>query len=178
MAKKQRRQSAREAYIYRARSLRAIGVASYKKYRAGDLWRKIRARILQQHPECEVCGRPAVQVHHAKYSIPVLRGENLRPLYAVCRGCHFKAEFTGNGVKRSPRAATDRMHSMARDNGRRLHSHRGLNHPFSYHAKKAEKRAISKFEIEEGKRNAEATLADYRARQKSFKRRRGGVTPL
>jgi 5-methylcytosine-specific restriction protein A len=74
--------------------------AQYDKYqrdpdsvkRYGQLWRKIRARFLKEHPLCEMCKRegkltPAKQVHHV---VPLANGgtNESNNLMSVCLACH------------------------------------------------------------------------------------------
>lgn len=81
--------------IYRDRNalIREIGFKSYPDYLASELWRQIRRDFLSDNPNCYACEGPATQVHHRKYSRPVLLGRRPRHLRAVCAECHRSAEF-------------------------------------------------------------------------------------
>lgn len=50
-------------------------------------WRSARAAYAASHPTCEVCGAPAVEVHHV---VPLSRGgsSDARNLRALCLSCH------------------------------------------------------------------------------------------
>lgn len=54
---------------------------------ADKLWYEI---LMLKHPYCEVCGKPAVQIHHFYYkgSFGHLRYE-LDNGIGLCKGCHF-----------------------------------------------------------------------------------------
>lgn len=82
-------------YSYRNENLRAMGFRSYRAYLASDLWKQIRARVLERTGgRCERCRkRPASQIHHRAYDPATLRGENIDSLTAACAGCHKRAEL-------------------------------------------------------------------------------------
>lgn len=79
-------------YRYRDENLRALGFESYKMYLASALWKGIRARVLEQHPNCLRCGKKATQVHHRAYDPATLRGELLAAMNPACAKCHRRAE--------------------------------------------------------------------------------------
>lgn len=61
----------------------------YDDYLQGDLWKSIRSSILDRSSgRCECCGGTANQVHHKDYRPRVIRGDDFRPLVAVCKRCH------------------------------------------------------------------------------------------
>jgi hypothetical protein len=106
----------RRRRVYRERNLnlRAMGFASYKEYLRSDLWRSIRARVLEAHPDCFACGGTATQVHHRTYRKKDLEGRDLRKLFAVCASCHERCEFRdGDGEKLNPVQSTAKL-KMAR----------------------------------------------------------------
>lgn len=101
-------------YGRRNRLLNKLGWPSYDAYLASNLWAKIRAKQLRDHPHCYGCGRPASQVHHAKYTLDVMLGHNMDFLYSVCGGCHYRAEFDHNEIKNTLRQATKNLHKSRR----------------------------------------------------------------
>jgi hypothetical protein len=89
-----------DAYADRDATLRSLGFASYFAYTHGALWRIVRERALAVNGrECRRCGRLAVQVHHASYLREVLTGEDVSPLWPVCRSCHRHASLRPDGVR-------------------------------------------------------------------------------
>lgn len=80
--------------------LKSIGFSSYKAYLGSSLWMSIRARVLAQKPDCEMCGKKAACVHHRSYDKAVLLGERDSSLTSLCMGCHETIEFNGDGGKR------------------------------------------------------------------------------
>lgn len=101
-------------YVHRQLVLRRLGFQNYREYLASNLWAKIRAAKLKQHPRCFGCGRPATQVHHAKYTLDVMLGHNQDLLYSACGRCHNHSEFDKNGRKNNPRQATKRLKQIRR----------------------------------------------------------------
>jgi hypothetical protein len=160
------RRTAKWQYRDRARNLKALGYASYRDYLHSDTWRLIRAKVLARTPICEVCSKNfATQVHHSVYNQAVLKGDDLLPLFAVCGGCHFKAEFRNRDKKKiSPWQATQKMRQTARRKGvrtmHRIQRYKSLA--------RIESAKIKEFEREEGRRNAEKSLADLKARQAAW----------
>lgn len=95
-------------YIERKTILEKLGFGSYDKYLESALWKKIRLQVLQkQNYKCSVCGERANQVHHCSYNENNLSGKNLNSLVAVCRDCHYLAEFDYDGRKKSLSDAND-----------------------------------------------------------------------
>lgn len=81
-------------YQQRDIDLRVMGFGSYGEYRASDLWKGIRGQVFRRdRRECRCCRKKAEVVHHDSYAVPVLRGEDLLPLFAVCHKCHDRIEF-------------------------------------------------------------------------------------
>ena len=107
----------RSAYAKRDRVLWKLGYNSYAEYLASPLWKAIRARVLAASPECSACPRKATQVHHQRYTEPVLRGQLDHCLSPVCGSCHKKAEFgerRGKPFKLTPKVATQRLAEWAK----------------------------------------------------------------
>lgn len=99
-----------QTYSDRSTALLALGFSSYPEYLRSGLWLEIREKILiLSNYCCEFCGQIAGEVHHAKYSVEVLRGDDLRWLHAVCRKCHERGEYFASGDKSLPLQATRRM---------------------------------------------------------------------
>jgi hypothetical protein len=86
--------------------LAKMGFQSYEAYLLSPLWAAIRQRKWEEDGKvCWGCGEPADSVHHADYSLGVLKGEALHRLFSVCEACHKMCEFF-LGVKLGPGEAT------------------------------------------------------------------------
>jgi len=87
-------------YRRRDKLLHELGYASYTDYLRSPTWRKVSARVMQRvQGRCEICGEPASEVHHLKYSEEVIlrHKHKLRHLIAICRNCHRDGEFDSSG---------------------------------------------------------------------------------
>jgi hypothetical protein len=85
-------------YDQRNRLLKKLGYTSYSEYLASDEWKVIRTRVLASGPQCVMCDRPSVVVHHVKYWDTVLLGLQDSCLAPLCHGCHERIEVV-DGVK-------------------------------------------------------------------------------
>jgi len=111
--KPNRRYSLNE-YGKRNRVLKALGYASYAAYLASDLWRTIRARVLQRDGHvCRGCGGRANQAHHRNYRSDVLAGVNDVHIVSMCNDCHEEIEFDGDR-KVSTRTANKKLKERRR----------------------------------------------------------------
>jgi 5-methylcytosine-specific restriction endonuclease McrA len=66
--------------------------ALYKSHK----WRLLRDEKLKANPECELCGKKAVDVHHR---VPVKAGGkffDIDNLISLCRGCHNEIHSKNN----------------------------------------------------------------------------------
>lgn len=82
--------------------LRGMGYESYAAYLLSPLWQTIRRGAFALYgSQCVACQKKATQIHHRDYSPETLKGESLKSLCPICRGCHDKIEFTEDGRKRS-----------------------------------------------------------------------------
>lgn len=109
----------RRMRVYRERNrvIRAMGFKDYAAYLKSDLWKGIRERVLAERPHCEGCGKDANQVHHSAYRKKDLEGRDLRRLYSVCGGCHYRSEFRSRDhEKLNPKQATTKLAQIARTN--------------------------------------------------------------
>lgn len=70
----------------------------YSGYLKSPEWRLIRKAVLSERPNCEVCGKPAEQVHHHSYHTLVMAGALNQSLVSVCELCHQTIEFE-KGIK-------------------------------------------------------------------------------
>jgi 5-methylcytosine-specific restriction endonuclease McrA len=117
-----------EEYAERNEILFELGFRDYARYLRSRLWKDIRARKLEQDPECYGCGRGddkiTLQVHHGKYTYDNLAGNTLADLYTVCARCHHWIEVTRAGYKRNPEDATKELHRL-----RKLYALRQNNKP-------------------------------------------------
>lgn len=87
-----------------------MGFASYEKYLSSRLWRDIRNRVLlSANGECFCCKKPPNQIHHCDYTEFALNGTDLSVLWAICRKCHFWAEFHTTENKYPLDVATRRL---------------------------------------------------------------------
>lgn len=92
------------SYVGRNAVLKQLGFASYQDYLASPLWQEIRQRVFaQKGRDCYLCGRPACQVHHERYTAKALRGKRTRHLWPICPDCHRGIEF--DGERKRPVAA-------------------------------------------------------------------------
>jgi hypothetical protein len=80
-------------YARRDRVLYQLGFSSYREYLNSQYWKAIRAAKMLNTPDCEICDRPATQVHHLDYSEETLRGRKEESLVSICGGCHLRLEF-------------------------------------------------------------------------------------
>ena len=99
-----------EEYADRNKLLIELGYRDYKHYLRSSLWKTIRARKIEQDPECYGCNRGddriTLQVHHGKYTEANLTGKSLEHLFTICARCHKWIEVTRAGYKRNPHDAT------------------------------------------------------------------------
>ncbi len=80
-------------YKERATSLRSLGYTgedAYNDYLANALWKTIREIVYKKKGNKCKCGKPATQVHHLNYALPVMLGIDIKPLEPVCDKCHTK----------------------------------------------------------------------------------------
>lgn len=77
----------------------------------GHTWRKVRNAYIAEHPMCERCGAPALDVHHRDGRHPGEPGANhWTNLEALCRSCHrWETEHT-----KRPGFAVTTSHSRSR----------------------------------------------------------------
>ena len=108
------RREVRAQYRWRDRRLREAGFSSYRGYLASVVWRKIRARVMVDGPQCwALCGRKATQVHHTDYFVATLAGDDLSKLLPVCGACHQRIEYHDKaGHKLSPSQASSKLRSL------------------------------------------------------------------
>jgi hypothetical protein len=85
-------------YAQRDSVLKAMGYASYAEYLASPLWQGIRARLLKVCSQCP-CGAAATEIHHRTYKRRYMegRGKVHKFMTPVCRACHQRIEFDGDG---------------------------------------------------------------------------------
>jgi hypothetical protein len=100
-------------YMRRNEVLQRLGFATYADYLASPQWRIIRQRVLKRDRyKCHGCGNEAIQVHHQQYTKPVLMGDDIEPLVAICVKCHKGIELNANGDKVSLAAANSRLQAI------------------------------------------------------------------
>lgn len=156
-----RERAMRAEYGARNKNLRAMGFENYREYLKSEIWQRIRRLILREGVECVGgCGRAATQVHHGRYSRDVLEGRDLRHLYPICGGCHFRSEFTKAGEKLGPGRATKKLRRKAHRNGRPLKRPGGMAKMERQDPKAAARRKVDDIAT------AKATQDDYRRRKK------------
>lgn len=96
-----------------AKGYEGAGFQSYKEYLESPLWAEIREdKLKKRNYECCCCGGRATQIHHSSYDKKVMAGEDDgRFLYAVCKDCHHKLEFT-DGKKNSLEEANKKLRAI------------------------------------------------------------------
>lgn len=73
-----------ERYCTRHHTAGRSGTPGY-----GAAWRRVRDAYIAAHPQCERCGKRAIDVHHIDGRHPSDPGANdWRNLQALCRSCH------------------------------------------------------------------------------------------
>lgn len=92
-----------------------LGFGSYQNYLHSSTWKRIRKEVLEKrHYKCAMCGGCANQVHHLRYTKPVLLGEGdhyLGGLVAICDRCHYSVSMYAKANKIHEQYAYD----LARD---------------------------------------------------------------
>lgn len=97
-------------YAYRDDNLQRLGFSSYGRYLKSELWKTIRAAVLERdHHRCQFCGRLAKTAHHRAYDPATLAGECLNALSAICQRCHKRVEEPDN----FRRSRWDRLHDSS-----------------------------------------------------------------
>ena len=92
-------------YEEREKSLRSLGVASYRDYLRSETWIRIRSRVMSRdNGRCRTCGAPAREVHHNRYDLATMRGDSIDSLMGLCPECHDVAE---NGKRSIPSVSND-----------------------------------------------------------------------
>ncbi len=88
-------------YIGRNQSLKNIGYDSYKDYLKSSLWKDIRKKVFKNKGKiCILCQtNKATTIHHRRYSVIDLMGDDLTFLEPVCNECHDWLEFSIGGDK-------------------------------------------------------------------------------
>jgi hypothetical protein len=110
-------------YEKRNRVLREMGYRDYREYLKSDQWKEIRRRVLRPGLICECCQlAPANVIHHRKYDLGTLCGEDDFFLSPICDSCHDYAEVNDRGEKTGLNEANARLFSFA---ARRGHLMRG-----------------------------------------------------
>lgn len=88
-------------YNKRLSNLKHLGYESYTQYLRSSKWKNIRKKILvRDSNKCRSCGERASCVHHISYSVDVLNGEDLLPLYSMCNDCHNHIHRTEKKFKK------------------------------------------------------------------------------
>lgn len=86
----------------------------YSEYLASDLWKEIRARVLDRDKYlCQACFEKAEQVHHKNYKDATMQGLCLDGLISLCRKCHVKIELE-NGQTGGPKRANIKLRELMR----------------------------------------------------------------
>lgn len=109
-----------DEYAKRNATLKQLGFASYREYLESPLWAEIRARVFRlKGSECFLCGGAATQLHHNRYRLEELTGDNLKEIKPLCRPCHEQIEFFMQ-QKRPIRQVKAWYHRMRRERTKML----------------------------------------------------------
>jgi len=72
--------------------MKRLGFGTYQNYLRSNIWKEIRSKVLEKRRhKCHFCGGKANEVHHLRYTKPVLLAEGqywMGGLVATCRTCH------------------------------------------------------------------------------------------
>lgn len=92
VVKKPLRRNSIELYNKRNRYLIEIGFCDYDEYLGSDLYKSIRAELIEREGRCcMLCGKTDwVIVHHLDYTRGTLSGKVFRHMKLVCPYCHRK----------------------------------------------------------------------------------------
>lgn len=83
-------------YADRDAILATMGFVDYEAYLAADLWKSIRARVLDRDDrKCRLCEADTNVVHHHDYDAETLHGATLERMFSLCPCCHESIEFDG-----------------------------------------------------------------------------------
>lgn len=102
-------------FLERSNSLVELGFKTYQEYLISPFWKNIRTRVLKEAKDaCRLCRRKAWQIHHVKYDLATMKGENIVTLVALCGECHKLIEFGKRGRKASLPEANHRLRRFLR----------------------------------------------------------------
>ncbi len=74
-----------------SRTLERLGFKNYGEYIQSPLWQSIRRAVAELRGRfCVMCKEPSQETHHASYRYEVLAGNDIRPLFPLCKACHRK----------------------------------------------------------------------------------------
>ena len=90
--KKKRGTGRARCFRKRDKWMKRLGFKTYSNYLKSDTWRRIRKEALEKRKyKCFFCDGFATEVHHLRYTRPVLMGlgkHYLGGLIIACRDCH------------------------------------------------------------------------------------------
>ncbi len=88
------------SYKSRNENLKTLGFVSYSAYLASPLWASVRDLVTEQRgTRCVKCREPMACLHHQRYSLGDLTGDDLSHIHPICNRCHKKVEFFSDGTK-------------------------------------------------------------------------------
>lgn len=82
--------------------MKKLGFGTYKNYLKSDVWKDIRKKVLIKRKfKCYFCKGKATEVHHLRYTRPVLLGKKhfYGGLVATCSPCHKKISLKAKLLK-------------------------------------------------------------------------------
>jgi len=91
-----------------------VTTQAYAAYLDSDQWQQIRKRVMGRAQWLCICGGKATDVHHVSYDQLVLDGKDDRALVALCRECHDRVHFDGDGERVTIAEAKKRLKRMRR----------------------------------------------------------------
>jgi hypothetical protein len=115
------RQKLSQPYKNRDEKLRNMGFDSYRDYLQSELWRLIRAAVIERdNGICCLCNGEAKTAHHTCYTKAALSGRSIEGLIAICHSCHKFIERSQEGYKTRLNDSRQWAKYLARRNGVRL----------------------------------------------------------